>query len=244
MSACARCDTQKASIPADVFRNQTFLIAQGCVALVFDEATIGDQTNPPRYSPDLVPRSPGDHIGLRALFKEFRIEKHTLAGHAEAEQLWTAERKCSISDGHISATWGCVALLIRPGLELPQQFLDDWAGRVSGSPDYGRVLQTADEGTLVNGRGLLEIDWPEPIDPPYPIDLDLLLATATCPCLLGSPPRYPTPAEIADAWGQNPQQIGYFIENRANSICTFQDEEILAHLKEHFPALYNSCHTC
>jgi hypothetical protein len=162
----------------------------------------------------------------------------------EAEQLWTAERKCSISDGHISATWGCVALLIRPGLELPQQFLDDWAGRVSGSPDYGRVLQTADEGTLVNGRGLLEIDWPEPIDPPYPIDLDLLLATATCPCLLGSPPRYPTPAEIADAWGQNPQQIGYFIENRANSICTFQDEEILAHLKEHFPALYNSCHNC
>jgi hypothetical protein len=157
---------------------------------------------------------------------------------AEAEQLWTAERNCSTSDGHISARWGCVALLKRPGLELPKQFLDDWANRVSRSPGYGNVLQAADEGTLVNGRGLLEIDWPEPIDPQHSIDLDLLLATATCPCLLGSPPRYPTPAEIAGAWGQNPEEIKYFRENRANSICTFQDQEILAYLKENFPDLY------
>jgi hypothetical protein len=157
----------------------------------------------------------------------------------EAEQLWTAERSAAKNNNRLSASWGSVGLLKRPGLELPKGFLEAWSERVSREKGYGVVPQTVDEGTLVSKSGLLNIDWPAPIDPETSTALDLILATATCPTLRGNPPSYPSPATIAEAWGRNEtDRIAYFRNNRKNSITTFQDQEILAHLKLFFPALF------
>ena len=151
----------------------------------------------------------------------------------EAEYLWTAERKAEASNGCISADWGCVGLLVRPGLELPQQVLDEWENRVSREDAYGKTPPADDQGALVDGRGLLQIGWPEPIDSSQPpVELDLLLAAATRATFHGDPPSYASPQMIAGAWGQDTKDnISYFRKNRKNSISTFQDQEILASLR-------------
>lgn len=159
----------------------------------------------------------------------------------EAKHLWTAERRQNKSDGRISAPWGCVALRIRPGLKLPRPFLDGWAQHVRGEDTYGNIRQTKKEGVLVDKRGLLHIGWPESIDPESPNELDLILATATQPTFHGNSRRYPTPKMIAEAWGKDmPNEFEYFRMNRRNSICTFQDQKIMAHLEQHFRTLYES----
>jgi hypothetical protein len=155
---------------------------------------------------------------------------------AEAEHLWSAERFADDSNGHISADWGCVALLVRPGSEIPQEFLDAWAERVSREQDYGSIPQTSDEGTLVDESGVLHIAWPELKGCQSPVPLDLLLATATRPKLQGNPPTYPSPKMIADAWGKDTNdQFSYFRNNRACSILTFEDQTILDQLRRDFP---------
>jgi hypothetical protein len=55
----------------------------------------------------------------------------------EAEQLWVAERSALTSNGRISATWGAVALLARPGAAIPKHLLDGWANRVRCEQGYG-----------------------------------------------------------------------------------------------------------
>lgn len=157
----------------------------------------------------------------------------------EAEHLWAAERS-NKPDGRISASWGCVALLIRPGLKLSPQFLNGWLERVRQETPYGRIPQTKKEGILVDEVGLLRIDWPAPIGLKSQIKLDLLLVTANHPTFHGASRLYPTPKMIANAWAANDREFEYFRENRRNSICTFQDQKILARLKKFFPALYDN----
>src|SRR5229473_3279974 len=62
----------------------------------------------------------------------------------EAEQLWTAERSALRSNGRVSANWGAVALLARPGAAIPQHLLDRWADRVRLEQDYGVLQYTND----------------------------------------------------------------------------------------------------
>jgi hypothetical protein len=158
----------------------------------------------------------------------------------EAEHLWAAERSKDKPDGRISASWGCVALLKRPGLSLPRQLLKGWSECVHQEKHYGNIPQTGKERVLVDERGLLRIAWPAPIASKSKIELDLLLVTANHPTFRGAPRRYPTPKMITDAWCANDREFEYFRENRRNSICTFQDQKILARLKKYFPALYES----
>jgi len=72
---------------------------------------------------------------------------------------------------------------------------------------------------------MLTIDWPQLADGSGPLDLDLLLATATEPSLMGG--RYANPAEIASAWRSAPHEVYYFHNNRTNGITTFEDADIL-----------------
>jgi len=145
---------------------------------------------------------------------------------AEAEYLWTAERLSDRANHRISAAWGCVALLVRSEAQIPANLLKSWASRVRSEPGYGAVPQADGEGTLVTDTGLLQIPWPSLAGAEgRPLDLDLLLATATHPTLEGAPPSYPSPKAIAAANAED--NTRYFQNNREHSIRTFQDEEIL-----------------
>jgi hypothetical protein len=163
----------------------------------------------------------------------------------EAKHLWTAERSAGKSDDRIAASWGCVALLVRPGLTLAPPFLNGWSEQVRREKQYGNIPQTKKEGILVDAEGLLRIDWPKPIGSKSQAKLDLLLVTANHPTFRGSSRRYPTPRMITEAWSAaaDDQAFEYFRENRRHSICTFEDQKILQRLRKCFPALYESLPT-
>lgn len=160
---------------------------------------------------------------------------------AEAESLWGAER-CEEPNGHVSASWGSVALLIRPDAEVPEPILDEWANRVCRERDYGRIPQMENEGNLVDERGILHIPWPQLLERerPLPVPVDLLLATATRPTLGGRPAMYATAEMIARAWGIDAHdRVAYFRNNRLNGIRTFQDQAILEEIRTNYPAQAN-----
>jgi hypothetical protein len=144
----------------------------------------------------------------------------------EGEHLWAAERK-SQHKGRISAGWGCVTLLPNPHREIPAEVLNSWAACVARAKPYGNIWQAPDEGVLVNERGILQIAWPTAGAGNIPLDLDLLLATATQPDLTRYPPFYPTPAMIAERWIRDgDDNARYFRNNVQCGIRTFEDEVI------------------
>jgi hypothetical protein len=106
--------------------------------------------------------------------------------------------------------------LRNPQSNVPQELLDGWADRVLREQQH----YNANERRLVDGRGMLLIDWPHLTEgglaPP-----DLLLATSNDP-----EPTYPTVQEIADAWNHNERRAEYFRRNREKGIYTFQDDAI------------------
>jgi hypothetical protein len=157
----------------------------------------------------------------------------------EAEHLWAAERNGPLNH-RISANWGRVALLSHPDHDVPKAILSTWAVRVAQEPTYPDVPQAPGEDPLLSRSGILQIDWPRLGDPKKPaIDnlklapLDLLLATANHPTLVGQPPEYPDPATIASPWrGSAAGQVSpYFVNNRQSGILTFEDDAISSLLK-------------
>ena len=78
--------------------------------------------------------------------------------------------------------------------------------------------------------GFLTIPWPESEDG-SPLDVDVLLATATAPTIVDG--RYPTAQEIAEAWNNTDGRVDYFYNNREHGIRTFQDAAIEARLEAH-----------
>jgi hypothetical protein len=150
----------------------------------------------------------------------------------EAEQLWAAERSAHESNQRISASWGAVGLLTRPGVPIPQHLLDGWADRVRRDQGYGALRFTREDGPPVSPSGLLQIAWPGLIEGCAPLPLDMLLGTATNPTLAGDPPTFPTPETIAHAWNRDTRgNVDYFRSNRRNGIVTFQDDAIMEHLR-------------
>lgn len=149
----------------------------------------------------------------------------------EAEYLWAAERSAERPNHRISAPWGAVGLLTRPGAVIPQPILDGWAQRVSQEHRYAVLSYAREDGPPISSAGLLQIVWPTLLRGSESLRLDLLLATATDPTLQGEPPQFPTPESIAAAWNSDPAgNVRYFLTNRENGITTFQDEGILGYL--------------
>lgn len=148
----------------------------------------------------------------------------------EAEHLWAAERRAA-RNGRISADWGSVTLLPNPHRAIPRDILDCWAARVHCAKDYGNIRQAPGEGSLIDEHGILQITWPPLIADNNPVPLDLLLATATQPDLSDDPPRYPTPAMIAERWRNDREDnVRYFRNNVQTGIRTFEDDAIQAML--------------
>jgi hypothetical protein len=148
----------------------------------------------------------------------------------EAEYLWAAERKSQSREEAISSSWGRVALLANPVSDIPDQFFNRWAERISREPQYGSCRHTLREGNVVSDDGRLRIPWPQELANNQ-LPFDLLLSTATSPTLTGHPPTYPRIRHIARAWNQAPREYAsYFWNNRKNGIHTYQDERIIEYL--------------
>ena len=134
-----------------------------------------------------------------------------------------------------------MALLENPDHRLPDRVREEWKERVAREEDYRAPVRMNGEGRgVVDPRaGLLAIDWPRTLAG-APLEWSVLLATATRPRgPEGSPRRYPSPAEIADAWAAagGPESgtgrpADYFRKNREHGITTHQDPEIEARLRE------------
>lgn len=149
----------------------------------------------------------------------------------EAEYLWAAERNSSTSNGRISADWGCVALVLNPSRPIPHALRKDWTTRISREQGYGRLNHATDEDAIVAESGVLKIPWPQYTEG-TPLEVDALLATATCPTLIDG--RYPSAKQIADAWRTNEDRddVRYFRKNKEHNISTFQDGEIEGYLND------------
>ena len=72
----------------------------------------------------------------------------------EAELLWQAESNGK-QGGRIANDWGCVALLVNPGREIPGEINAGWKERVAAAVQYGSVRCTKSEGPIVTRDGLL-----------------------------------------------------------------------------------------
>lgn len=150
----------------------------------------------------------------------------------EGEHLWAAEAPSAGGPkGRISARWGCVALLEHPQVPLPRDIRARWTERVVREPHYGKLDHAHDELSAVDERGLLGICWPRAENGSL-LEMDALLATATCPTLNAG--DYPSSRKIADAWSTlgGRKEAKYFWCNRKHGITTFQDAEIEARLRE------------
>ena len=144
----------------------------------------------------------------------------------EAEWLWAAEGNRAKPGDRISADWGCVALLENPERRMPKDLRDEWTGRVSGEPCYGRMFNTpVGEEAPASQLGNLTIPWPATLSG-EPLEFDVLIGTATNPTIVHG--HYADAQQVADAWttpaGRN--HVDYFHKNRENGIRTFQDREI------------------
>ena len=149
----------------------------------------------------------------------------------EARALWAAERKCSQPDGRIASGWGSVTLLHNPSGNVGTELLDGWAHRVADENHFLDLARRIEGGRLIGESGLLQIPWPG-LDSGEPVDLDLLLATANEPTLIGDPPAYPSAETVALAWKRGLHERpadkpdDYFWQNKKHGITTFQDREI------------------
>ena len=149
----------------------------------------------------------------------------------EAVQLWTAETregknpKCRVS---AERGWGCVGLLPNPKRPLSAGFRACWKKKISDEPRYGRLKKADNEVAAVDESGILAIPWPESEDG-LGLEVDILLATATCPTICKG--GYPTPQTIAEAWNNHDGSVVYFNKNREHGIWTFEDDCIQKHLR-------------
>lgn len=138
----------------------------------------------------------------------------------EAEALWMAERDTQARAG-ISASWGCVGGLFSPG--ITEDVRSGWSA-------YFRA--SAEPVEPVDSEGNLGFAWPRRCSDGSNVDLDVILATATCP-----EPTPPSTEEIAFGWAkQTNGEERYFIENIRSDIRTNSDGAIWNHLMEVSPS--------
>lgn len=142
----------------------------------------------------------------------------------EAEHLWAAERDTDKLGG-ICADWGKVMVKASPTLNPKDQTLRSWQTSVQSLGSAYTELPTADgESSVLDcSTGMALFNWPIDADTgAILMGFDLLLMTATKPTLVGG--RYPSPAQIAEAWRADSEgHVVYFHNNRYYGITTFED---------------------
>lgn len=149
----------------------------------------------------------------------------------EAVYLWTAETNCGKNRKcKISASWGCVAVVENPDNPLPEKVRKAWIERVSHERCYGQLDSAKGEKVAVDGRGFLQVPWPETVEEGE-IGVDVLLATATNPTIVEG--EYASAMEIAGAWmtRRGKKESKYFWNNTNDRIATFQDRDIEERLR-------------
>lgn len=146
----------------------------------------------------------------------------------EAEALWTAEQSKASKPGRISAGWGAVGLLFNPTKTGLGQLQTSWLRRVEAEhQNYESFKHATNENAAIGSDGILSIPWPVS-ENGAPVNIDILLATATQPCLTNG--SYATPETIAKAWKRVPKKRRYFDENRRAGITTAEDYRIIKFL--------------
>src|SRR5574341_305605 len=113
-------------------------------------ATKRDNTYTMVFSRLCLRRSHGIGSAIAIPFRS-TIETHNQLIQ-EAEYLWAAERHSNLSNGHLSANWGCVALLVNPTSQIPQDLLDRWTRRISQENRYGEFSRTKLEEPCVDRK--------------------------------------------------------------------------------------------
>jgi len=142
---------------------------------------------------------------------------NTLIG--EARVLWKAEKR-TVSQGDVGASWGCVGVLFRAGVDSGG-WLQVWAKYFGAN---------AHAISPVDGNGVFQIPWPTTLDG-APVDKDLILAIAA-----KAEATRPSVQDIADAWlSQNQGNERYFFENVRHGIRTPDDNLIWRRIEERNP---------
>lgn len=158
---------------------------------------------------------------------------------SEAKALWEAEQTSNKKPEHLlSANWGAVALLANPDNDNLDTLKSNWAKLIeaerkgfyntSQNSKNEQQLNAKNEHSAINPDGSLAIEWPKD-EHGEPLNMDLLLATATVPTLIDKL-AYALPKDIAKKWSQYPSRLRYFDENRRAGITTADDYEIIQHL--------------
>ncbi|MES2174840.1 MAG: hypothetical protein V4523_12940 [Pseudomonadota bacterium] len=139
----------------------------------------------------------------------------------EASALWKAEAPNS-KIGEIAARWGSVGVLFG-NANARTLLASDWSDHFRGAD--GRAL------SVVTADGEFDIQWPNYLDG-KPIELDILLATATNP-----ETSQPAVESVAEAWmKQDDGYERYFLQNVRHGIRTADDLKIWRHMASNPPA--------
>ena len=142
---------------------------------------------------------------------------------SEAEALWAAEQSKKTPAGPLSASWGCVGMIVTPNLPQKSDIICEWSQVVRSRPAYQQSLYACEKEPIIDKGGILDISWPKIGNKKYYDGADVLLATVN----RSDPDDGPSPKEIAKAWKDDSKgNIRYFLENQEWEIATAEDEEI------------------
>jgi hypothetical protein len=149
--------------------------------------------------------------------------------NAEARRLWIAESPDGTPIRPYDESWGAIGVLFNPHSRRASKLRESWVESHAGSlkKKYGHLTS---ERPLLDSARMLSFRWPLRPDGEPVRQCDVLLAAVTAPHLAGE--RYPSAAEIADAWIDGPAgREEYFFRNLEHGITTFQDGRIWARMK-------------
>lgn len=162
-------------------------------------------------------------LGFKNEIKNARILDSQAFALAAAEGFWTEKGPS------INKTCGTVGLLVNPNIDTKDKTNADvirkwWTNlyqKYSDTFDHSQYRIDDNELSVIDKDGFLQIPWTDEMN-----DFDFLIATPVVP----EPKRLLTAKEIAEQMTEKKYRT-YFDKNRENNIQTFQDLEILEHLK-------------
>ena len=144
------------------------------------------------FSTSCIERGQGTGVALAIPLKRPLESASDLV--AEVSRLWSVEAKQETpTAGTLSGTWGSIALLPNPNVQLADSLVAAWEEAVAKSPHYGMLdLVEGEAAVLDKHTGLALIPWPTILETDERLELDALFLSVTSPTLVRG--RYPSPA--------------------------------------------------